>query len=109
MCVCVCIPDADVDADADGNDLPCWTICPRTHTQADFDNSLEVWRTVEVLQVRKTPILYAAMLNCIARSQRTETLKTDKHGELSHGRRIRVWGGEFEGENQYLKIQLKWL
>jgi hypothetical protein len=65
-------------------------IFTKTTSQADFDNSLEVWRTVEVLQVPKTPILYTAMLNCIARSQHTEVLKTDKHGELSHGRRIRV-------------------
>ncbi len=73
------------------NDYVISALLYATVAQNDLDNALETWQVVETLQLTKTPLLYAAMLNCIARSQLAhEVYESKSFGALTHGRRIRM-------------------
>jgi pentatricopeptide repeat protein len=72
------------------NDYVLSALLYATAQQNDFDNSLELWRTVETMKIEKTKILYTAMLFCIAKTQTKEVIKTREYGDLTQGKRIRV-------------------
>ena len=61
-----------------------------TACQNDLDAAFELWKIVEMLKLPKYTVLYCAMLNVLAKSQKFESIRTTEYGELTQGARIRM-------------------